>query len=57
MNEQVPGLSTEMMIAAVVAIVAIFYFGYRFVRRAGKVNKKVRRVEELSDGKSREASR
>lgn len=48
MNEQATGMSTEMIVASVVLIVAIFYFAWRFVNRAKHVNKEVRKEDVKS---------
>ena len=48
MNEPATGMSTEMTIGAVLLIVAIFYFAWRFVNRAKKVNKEVRKEDVRS---------
>lgn len=45
MNEPATGLSTEFIVGAVILILAIFYFAWRFVNRAKNVNKEVRRED------------
>lgn len=45
MNEPATGMSTEMIVGAAILIVAIFYFAFRFVNRAKKVNKEVRKED------------
>ena len=42
MNEQTTPLGPEVFLIAVILIAAIFYFTFRFIKRAKKVNKVVR---------------
>ena len=49
MNQPDSELGTEFFVGAVILIVVIFYLAYRFVNRAKKVNKEVRKKDIRED--------